>query len=41
VKWREAIERVLADAPKPGLVHYLDLTAAVAKRWPELRPSPR
>ncbi len=40
MKWREAIERVLADAPKPGLVHYLDLTAAVADRWPEFRPSP-
>jgi dynein-related subfamily AAA family protein len=32
--WREAIHTILDEAPKRGLVHYVDLAAALGERWP-------
>lgn len=32
--WREAIHTLLDEAPVRGLVHYVDLAAALGERWP-------
>ncbi len=32
--WREAIHTLLDEAPTRGLVHYVDLAAALGERWP-------